>query len=132
MLLSDFGSGFESTRVWVRRRFSPPPPPPQGLDRALRIACGTRYLRLATRLRHCKSEPTEKTVALEVAMASHLVRARTLLERWGKALVDIERAHHYRNADQLVSLLKQWRFESTEPQVDGNRQRGRVAQGCLR
>jgi len=55
---------------------------PQRLEEALRAASGNQYLRTISALRRSRSVSGLQRHALEAALASHMVKARTILSDW--------------------------------------------------
>lgn len=90
---------------------------PKDLEVVLQQVCGEKYIRLTSRLRRCKQEPTKLRAACEIAVASQLVQVRTLLKSWQQALRDIATARGQRDPGALQSLLERWAFADDEPEV---------------
>mmetsp|Transcript_77497 Transcript_77497/g.240610 ORF Transcript_77497/g.240610 Transcript_77497/m.240610 type:complete len:695 (-) Transcript_77497:188-2272(-) len=92
---------------------------PKCLEVALQEASGVRYLRALSVLRRSSSMPAMCRHELECAVATRLVRARTVLGDWKGGVRKISEVRQLGDADRLREALTRWHFAEDEPEVAG-------------
>eukprot|EP00927_Polykrikos_kofoidii_P040235 TRINITY_DN34430_c0_g1_i1.p1 TRINITY_DN34430_c0_g1~~TRINITY_DN34430_c0_g1_i1.p1 ORF type:complete len:1612 (+),score=231.98 TRINITY_DN34430_c0_g1_i1:90-4925(+) len=90
---------------------------PSRLDLALRANSGGRFIKTQKAVRKCDSIPILHRHALECALSSQLVQARTVKREWERGVDAIHLARANRDPETLRITLEAWQFAKDDELV---------------
>lgn len=90
---------------------------PARLQELVQEQGGVKFMNAMQKVRKSRSVPHLHKQAMESALATHMVRARTELGRWQAGLMQIQKAVDNRDAKALAAALDQHDFHGDVPEV---------------